>query len=97
MAYDTERSEEDNRQLNERKTSPMLDVALQLWLLHLTTDETFGIKDCVGRVRVERIFGRITDSRFEVRVKAKGQSTRKRTHSRSSSVKATQDGVIRWP
>ena len=74
MAYDTKRSEEDNRQLNERKTSPMLDVALQLWLIHLTTDETFGIKDRVGRVRVERIFGRVTDPSFEVRAKVKEET-----------------------
>jgi hypothetical protein len=57
MAYNAKRSEEEDRRLNERKTSPMLNIALQLWLIHLTTDETFGIEDRVGRVQVERIFG----------------------------------------
>jgi hypothetical protein len=49
----------------------MLHVALQLWLIDLTTDETFGIKDRVGRVRVERIFGRVTDPSFELRARVK--------------------------
>ncbi len=44
-----------------KANSPMLDVTLQLWLCNLTTDEAFGVKDRVGRVRVERIFGRVTD------------------------------------
>jgi hypothetical protein len=39
----------------------MFNVTLQLWLFDLTTDETLGIKDCVGRVGVERVFGRVTD------------------------------------
>jgi len=55
----------------------MLNVALQLWLFDLTTDETFGIKDRVGRVRVERIFGRVTDPSFELRARVKKKSTRK--------------------
>jgi len=55
----------------------MLNVALQIWLIYLTTDEAFGIEDCVGWVRVERIFGRVTDPSFEVRAKEKGQKTRK--------------------
>lgn len=55
----------------------MLNVALQLWLIDLTTDETFGIEDRVGRVRVERIFGRVTDPSFELRASVKCQNTRK--------------------
>ncbi len=39
----------------------MFNVPLQLWLFDLTTDETLSVKDRVGRVRVERIFGRVTD------------------------------------
>jgi hypothetical protein len=35
----------------------MFNVTLQLWLSDLTTDETLSVKDCVNRVRVERIFG----------------------------------------
>ena len=52
----------------------MLNIALQLWLIHLTTDETFGIEDRVGRVRVECIFGRVTDPSFEVRTRPKEQT-----------------------
>jgi hypothetical protein len=44
----------------------VFNVTLQLWLFYLTTDETLSIKDCVGRVRVERIFGRVTDPSFWV-------------------------------
>jgi hypothetical protein len=73
MAYDTKGSEEEDRRLNERKTSPMLNIALQLWLIHFTTDETFGIENRVGRVHVERIFGRVTDPSFEVRARLKEQ------------------------
>jgi hypothetical protein len=53
----------------------MFNVTLQLWLSDLTTDETLSVKDCVDRVRVERIFGRVTDpglwvsTRWKVRVK----------------------------
>ena len=45
----------------------MLNVALQLWLVNLTTDETFRVKDRVGRVGVEGIFGRVTNPSFRVR------------------------------
>lgn len=48
--------------LTRQKTNPpVFNVTLQVWLLDLTTDETLGVKDCVGRVRMERIFGRVTD------------------------------------
>jgi len=39
----------------------MFKVTLQVWLLDLATDETLSIKDRVGRVRVERVFGRVAD------------------------------------
>jgi hypothetical protein len=55
----------------------MLNVALQLWLIDLTTDEAFGVEDRVGRVSVERIFGRVTDPSFSVRASVKGENRRK--------------------
>jgi len=86
------RSEEEDRKGGN--LSPMLNVALQIWLIDLTTDETFGVEDRVGRVRVERIFGRVTDPSFSVRASIR-EKAEGRTHSRSSSVKATHEGVIR--
>jgi hypothetical protein len=46
----------------QRVNPPVFHVTLQIWLFDLTTDETLSVKDCVGRVRVERIFCRVTDS-----------------------------------
>jgi hypothetical protein len=47
----------------------MLKVTLQVWLFDLTTDETLGVKDRVGGVRVERIFGRVTNPGLRVRTR----------------------------
>jgi hypothetical protein len=58
-----------NRTNNIKANPPMLKVALQLRLFDLTTDETFRVKDRVGRVRVECIFGRVTDPSLRVRSK----------------------------
>jgi hypothetical protein len=71
----------------------MLNVALQLWFTNLTTDETFRVKDRVSRVGVEGIFGRVTDPSFPRKGKT-SEKTDRRTHIRSSSVKATHEGVI---
>jgi len=40
----------------------VLQVLLDLLLLHLSTNETLGVKDRVFGIRVEGIFGTITDS-----------------------------------
>jgi hypothetical protein len=55
-------------EINETETDktrkanpPVFKVTLQLWLFDLTTDETLSVEDCVDRVRVERVFGRVTD------------------------------------
>ena len=61
--------------------SPMFNVTLQLWPIHLTTDEMFGIEDCIGRIRMEHIFGRVTNPSFEVSAKVKGK-----THEESSQL-----------
>jgi hypothetical protein len=75
---------------------PMLDVALQFWLFDLATNETLRVKDRVGRVRVECIFRGVTDPSYRV-FGHEGRGTKENTYSRSSSVKATHEGVIRWP
>ena len=75
---------------------PMLDVALQLRFFHFTTDESLGVEDCVGRVSVEHIFGRVTDTGLRIRM-GWGRKKGGRAYSRSSSEKATHEGVIRWP
>lgn len=41
---------------------PVLDVALELGIIHLTTDETFGVKNCVLRVGVESVLGGVTNT-----------------------------------
>jgi hypothetical protein len=55
----------------------VFNVTLQLWLFDLTTDETLGIKDCVGRVRVERVFGRVTDPGFWVSTRWNVEKTKR--------------------
>jgi hypothetical protein len=73
----------------------MLHVALQVWFIDLTANEAFGIEDRVGWVGVERILGGITDSGAELTRRLSGARHEKNTYSRSSSLKATQEGVIR--
>lgn len=46
----------------QKANPPVFHVTLQVWLFDLTTNKTLSVKDCVGRVRVECIFGRVTDS-----------------------------------
>ena len=36
---------------------PMLHIALEFGIIHLATDETFGVKHCVCRIRVESVLG----------------------------------------
>jgi hypothetical protein len=82
------------RQLKgERGGSPMFLIALHLSVVDLTANETLGIKDCVLWVGVVRVLGRITDSRRRVNATAKWCENN--TYNRSSSVKDTQEGVIR--
>ena len=68
----------------QKANPPVFNVTLQVWLFDLTTDEALGVKDCVGRVRVERIFGRVTDSGLWVstRWKVGGKKREKRTAAR---------------
>lgn len=75
----------------------MLNVTLQVLLFDFTTYETLGVKDCVGRIRVECILGRVADPGSRVRRGGGGVRTKGRTNSRSSSVNETHEGVIRWP
>jgi hypothetical protein len=80
-----------------KKNPPVFNVTLQVWLFDLTTDETLSVKDCVGRVRVERIFGRVTDPGLWVSTRWKVGKKKGGTYSRSSSVNDTHEGVILWP
>jgi len=45
----------------------MLHVFFKICLVHLTPNETFGVKDGVGRVGVECVLGRVTDKSFIIR------------------------------
>ena len=45
---------------------PMFHVALEFIVVHLTTDETFGVKHGILRVGVESILGRVSDPRLTV-------------------------------
>lgn len=36
---------------------PMLHIALEFGIIHLATDETFSVKHCVCRIRVESVLG----------------------------------------
>ena len=71
----------------------MLLIALHLSVAGLTTNEALGIKDSVLWVGVIRILSGITNP--EYRVNATTILSEKNTYNRSSSVKDTQEGVIR--
>jgi hypothetical protein len=72
----------------------VLEVTLYVWLINLATDEALRVKDRVGGIRMECIFRRVTNPSCGVRG-VRDIRKKKSTHSRSSSVKATQEGVIR--
>ena len=40
----------------------MFLVALDFWIIHLATNQTFGIKDSVFRVGMESVLGSVTDT-----------------------------------
>lgn len=85
------------KRTRQKANPPVFNVTLKLWLCDLTTDEALSVKDCVGRVRVERVFSRVTDPGLWISTRWKEGEKKGRTYSRSSSVKATHEGVIRWP
>ena len=71
----------------------MLLITLHLSVASLTANETLGIEDSVLWVGVIRILSGITNP--EYRVNATTRLSEKNTYNRSSSVKDTQEGVIR--
>lgn len=44
---------------------PVPHITDDIGIVHLTTDETFGVKDSVGGVGVESVLGRVTDTKME--------------------------------
>lgn len=69
----TSKVNEPETDKTRKANPPVLNVTLQLWLFHLTTDETLSVKDCVGRVRVECVFGRVTDPGLWVSTRVEGR------------------------
>lgn len=41
---------------------PMFDVPFDIGVVHLATNETFGVKDSVGRIGVEGVLGAVTNT-----------------------------------
>ena len=75
---------------------PVLHVALDLRIVILAADKTLCVEDSVFGVGVECILGRVTDTERKFSIQNVNKR-RKCTYSRSSSVKETHEGVIRWP
>jgi hypothetical protein len=48
--------------VKEEGDVPMLLVTLDFRIVHLTTNQTFGIKDSVFRVGVEGVLGGVSDT-----------------------------------
>jgi hypothetical protein len=72
---------------------PVLHIPFEFIVIHLTTNQTFGVEDSVLGVGMEGILGRVSNA-GKILSQAKGRM-KKRTYSRSSSVKPTHEGVIR--
>ena len=72
---------------------PVLHVLLNFRVVELATDETLRVEDRVLRVGVECVLRGITDTERRSEGSIRGGNVI--THSRSSSVKETHDGVIR--
>ena len=49
--------------VNERQENrPMFLVSLDFWIVHLATNQTFGVKDSVFRVGMESVLGGVADT-----------------------------------
>ena len=72
----------------------MLHVALDFRLVILATNETLCVEDGVFRVGMECILRAVTNT-ARLQMSQEGEATEGVTHSRSSSEKLTQEGVIR--
>ena len=72
---------------------PVLLVALDLGVVDLAADQTLGVEDRVFGVRVVRVFRGVADTVFFI--SGSGRWSREGAYSRSSSEKATHEGVIR--
>ena len=73
---------------------PVLHILLNIGVVHLAANETLGIEDGVLGVGVEGVLGGVTDT---ARMSKKSYRAHRNTYSRSSSLKLTQEGVIRLP
>ena len=60
----------------------------------MATDETLCIEDGVCGIRMECVLGTLSNPET---IQCWGSACGKWAHSRSSSVKLTQEGVMRWP
>jgi hypothetical protein len=76
---------------------PMLDVTLDVGVIHLAANETLSVEDRVLGVGVECILCGITNAIRNVSNSRIYMYVIANTHRRSSSVKDTHEGVIRWP
>jgi NAD-specific glutamate dehydrogenase len=77
---------------------PVLPISLDFSIVEFATDEPLRVENRVFRIGMKGIFGRVANPELN----AGGVSEHAAikciiTHSRSSSVKLTQEGVIRWP
>jgi hypothetical protein len=72
---------------------PVLQVAFDILVVNLAADKSLGVEDGVFGVGVVRVLGAVTDT--GAKNEHKPRLTRRVTHSRSSSVKLTHEGVIR--
>jgi len=73
---------------------PVLHVANDIRVVHLATNETLGVENGVGGVGVECVLSAVTNTVADTLV-LKLTETGEIAYSLSSSVKLTQDGVIR--
>lgn len=72
----------------------MLEITFYIRIVEFTSDKTLSIEDCVGRIGVIGVLSGITDAERINEVMSRKEIT-EWAHSRSSSKKETQDGVIR--
>ena len=75
---------------------PVRNIADNIGVIHFTPNKTFGIENSVLGVGVEGVLGRVTDTEKKFSIQSV-KKRRKCTYRRSSSVKETHEGVIRWP
>ena len=71
----------------------MVDIALDILIIHSATDQALRVKDGVGRIGMEGVLGAVSDpEKVQIYLSFQWQLT---TYRRSSSEKLTQEGVIR--